>query len=160
MNDHDKKPTPTLSDATHDEALVLMAEQLAAWDLTMPPVEPIVSDCGLGTFFEIGVIEYWIANEVEAGYCGKFLFIFDGQTCPLHHHITKTETFFVVKGRMRMQCDGEVSEMGEGQTLRVNAGQQHTFTGMGPCLILEVSMPCHDTDNVFADDRIVFDSGN
>ena len=57
----------TLDNATHDEALVLFAEQLAVWDLTMPPVEPIVSDCGLGTFYEVGVIEYWIANEVDAG---------------------------------------------------------------------------------------------
>jgi len=146
--------------AVHDEALVLFAERLAVWDLTMPPVEPLVTDFGLGAFYETGLIEYWIANEVEAGYCGKFLFVFDGQTCPLHHHVTKTETFFVVKGRMRLECEGEAREMTEGETLLVTAGKQHTFTGVGPCLLLEVSMPCHDTDNVFADDRIVFDSGN
>ena len=47
-----------LDEALHDEALVSFAEQLAVWDLTMPPVEPIVSDCGLGEFYETGVIEY------------------------------------------------------------------------------------------------------
>ena len=57
---------------------------IAGWNLKMPPGSPLVMDFGLGRFGEIGEIEYWVANEEEAGYCGKFLFVDDGQTCPYH----------------------------------------------------------------------------
>ncbi len=60
----------------------------------MPPHEPLVSDFGLGDFYETGLIEYWVANEIQAGYCGKLLFVFGGQTCPMHWHKRKHETFF------------------------------------------------------------------
>jgi len=42
---------------------------------------------------------------MEAGYCGKYLFVFDGQTCPLQQHKRRHETFFVVQGRVRMTFD-------------------------------------------------------
>ncbi len=65
----------------------------------MPPGEPLVLDFGLGRFDEIGEIEFWVANEETHGYCGKFLFVADGQTCPYHRHDRKHETFFVLKGQ-------------------------------------------------------------
>ena len=58
--------------------------QIKEWGLALPEVEPLVLDFGLGRFEEIGETEFWIANEVGGGYCGKFMFLFKGQT--------KTET--------------------------------------------------------------------
>jgi mannose-6-phosphate isomerase-like protein (cupin superfamily) len=114
----------------------------------------LVLDFGLGDFAKTGLIEYWIANEVEAGYCAKYLFVFDGQTCPMHHHRGKMETFFVVKGTVRMSFDGREFEMSPGEVLPVPQGRPHSFTGAGPALLLEVSTPCLIDDNFFADPAI------
>jgi mannose-6-phosphate isomerase-like protein (cupin superfamily) len=138
------------------EALARFRKQLKAWKLAMPPAEPLIADFGLGDFAQTGMIECWVANEVSAGYCGKFLFVFDGQTCPLHRHRTKHETFFIVRGKVRMQFGGKRWVMREGDVLPVPAGKMHSFTGVGPALLLEVSMPCVVADNFFHDRRIPF----
>jgi len=133
-------------------------EVLRGWGLTMPAFDPLVLDFGLGRFHEIGEIEYWIANEETAGYCGKFLFVDDGQTCPYHHHAVKHETFFVLKGRLRMVVDGEERVLEQGDTLVMPPGKAHSFTGIGPALVLEVSMPSIRQDSFFAD-RAIGDDG-
>jgi len=137
-----------------EEALDAFHRQIRRWDLAMPRVEPLVLDFGLGDFERIGLIEYWIANEVEAGYCGKYLFVFDGQTCPNHYHREKHETFFIVKGRVRMNYDGSLTEMAPGDVLRVEQGKYHSFTGIGSALLLEVSKPCMVDDNYFENPEI------
>ena len=137
-----------------ERAVAAMQRQLATWGLTLPPVEPLVLDFGLGRFDEVGEIEAWIANEVEAGYCGKFLFVCNGQTCPMHYHRQKHETFYVVKGRVHMQYDGIERQMDEGAVLSVEPGRPHSFTGIGPALLLEVSKPCLIEDNYFTDPAI------
>ena len=115
----------------------------------MPPVEPLVLDFGLNDFARIGLVEYWIANELQPGYCGKYLFVADGQACPMHHHRKKHETFFIIKGRVGMVCDCVEREMDEGDVLAVEPGKVHGFTGIGPALLLELSMPCKIDDNYF-----------
>ena len=128
--------------------------QLKTWKLTMPPHEPLVSDFGLGDFYETGLIEYWVANELQAGYCGKLLFVFGGQTCPMHWHKKKHETFFIVRGKVTMHFNGSVREMKPGDCLPVPPGKAHSFTGKGPALLLEVSKPCLVKDNVFENSDI------
>jgi mannose-6-phosphate isomerase-like protein (cupin superfamily) len=135
-------------------ALARCREAISGWGLTMPPAEPLVLDFGLGRFGEIGEIEFWVANEEEAGYCGKFLFVDDGQTCPCHRHEVKHETFFVTKGRVRMVIAGEARILSEGERLVMPPGVPHSFTGIGPALLLEVSMPSRRGDNFFADGAI------
>ncbi|MCX7825575.1 MAG: hypothetical protein N2689_08445 [Verrucomicrobiae bacterium] len=120
----------------------------------MPAVEPLVLDFGLGEFDKTGPIEYWVANEEAAGYCGRFLLVFDGQTCPKHHHKAKLETFFVVKDQIEIEYDGHVRGMDPGDTLRIACGHLHQFTGCGAALLLEVSRPCVIDDNYFAEPRI------
>ena len=135
-------------------ALARCHEVIAGWGLTMPAVEPIVLDFGLGRFAQTGEIEFWVANEEQAGYCGKFLFVDDGQTCPYHRHARKHETFFVLKGRVRMVVDGAERVLQQGDTLVMPPGQAHSFTGIGPALLLEVSMPSIRRDSFFADPAI------
>jgi len=137
-----------------EKALAAFAEQLRAWGLAMPDVKPLALDFGLGDFHRIGLIEYWIANEVKAGYCGKFLFLFDRQTCPRHHHREKLETFFIVKGDVEMDYDSKIWRMKPGDVLLVECGKPHQFRGIGPALILEISKPCIVADNYFADPNI------
>ncbi len=127
---------------------------IRAWGLTMPAVEPLLLDFGLGRFDEIGEIEFWVANEEQAGYCGKFLFVQDGQTCPYHEHAQKHETFFVVKGNVRMVVNDQEKILKEGDILVMPPGDRHSFTGIGPALLLEASMPSTRQDNFFANKAI------
>jgi len=137
-----------------EKALAVLRRQMRQWGITMPPVEALVLDFGLGRFEEIGEIEHWIANETAEGYCGKFLFVQDGQTCPTHYHKNKHETFFVVKGAVRMSVDEIERTMSEGDVLVVEQCKPHGFTGMGPALLLEVSRPSVLGDNYFDNPEI------
>ena len=137
-----------------EAALAGLREQIAAWGLALPDVEAIPLHFGLGRFAEIGETEFWIANEEAAGYCGKFLFVFDGQTCPYHYHRAKHETFFIVKGSVTMRVGEEERGMDAGDLLVMPPGVGHSFTGRGPALILEVSMPSLRRDSFFRDPAI------
>lgn len=152
----EEQPFPyQLTGEARQRALQRCQEAIAAWGLAMPTTfDPLVLDFGLGRFAEVGETEFWVANEEQAGYCGKFLFVDDGQTCPYHRHDRKHETFFILKGRVRMVVDGEARLMNEGDTLVMAPGLKHAFTGLGPALILEVSMPSTRGDNFFADQGI------
>ena len=142
--------------AEREEALRAFQTQVGEWGVTLPHVEPLIWHFGLHDFRKVGLIEYWIANEMEAGYCAKYLFLFDGQTCPTHRHGTKVETFFVVKGTVSIECGGIVHELQPGDALRVDAGSFHSFTGVGPVLLLEVSMASTVDDNHFEDPRVPY----
>ncbi len=144
----------SLCGSAAEQALADFQRQIREWNIAMPHVTPLVLDFGLGDFERFGLIEYWIANEVGAGYCGKFLYVHDGQTCPLHHHREKMETFFILKGRVRMTFEETSREMNEGETLPVPQCKMHSFTGIGPALLLEISKPCRVDDNYFHDRRI------
>jgi D-lyxose ketol-isomerase len=154
MNELDKALDIALKGPEADRALADFRRQIAAWNVALPPVEPLVLDFGLGDFRRVGLIEYWIANEATAGYCGKYLFVFDGQTCPLHRHRVKHETFFVVKGRLAVEYDGQRLELVEGRVLPIEPWKYHSFTGIGPTLLLELSMPCQVDDNYFENAEI------
>lgn len=154
MDELDKGLAISLNRKAREAALRLFRGQITKWQIAMPLVEPLVLDFGLRNFAEIGLIEYWIANETKAGYCGKYLFVFDGQTCPMHRHKTKQETFFIVKGSVHMHYDDNERKMTEGRVLTVEPWKYHSFKGIGPALLLEISMPCAINDNYFKDTRI------
>jgi len=44
--------------------------------------------------------------------------------------------------------------MSAGDVLRVEVGKDHRFTGLGPCLLLEVSKPSIIADNYFENTNI------
>ncbi len=154
MDELDKGLSISVSPALRQTALAAFQEQIRAWNLTMPRVDPLVLDFGLGEFERVGLIEYWICNEIDAGYCGKYLFVFDAQTCPMHRHRKKIETFFIVKGSVSINCGGQTRTLVEGDSLLVEPWMPHAFTGLGPALVLEVSTPCLIDDNYFEDSRI------
>ena len=154
MKELDKALSIALKGKEAERALARFRRRVKAWKVALPPVAPLVLDFGLGEFEKVGLIEYWIANEMKAGYCGKYLFVFGGQTCPMHRHRKKHETFFIVKGRVAMTYDGKRRTMGEGDVLSVDRWKFHSFTGIGPALLLEVSMPCEVEDNYFEDPTI------
>ena len=137
-----------------DRAVRKVRDVVSSWGLQLPEVKPLVLDFGLGDFEKTGEVEFWIANENEAGYCGKFLFVFPGQTCPEHMHKEKLETFFIVKGKVTMHCGEEILTMTTGDVLKVETGTRHSFTGIEPTLLLEVSKPSIIADNYFTNEKI------
>ncbi len=160
MDELKKAEEISVSGKESDDALCEFKEQLLEWGLAMPEVTPIVLDFGLGDFRDVGLIEYWIANDAVSGYCGKYLFVFDGQTCPMHRHKGKHETFFIVKGTVTMEYDGQVFEMKPGDVLPVEQWKYHSFTGKGPALLLEISTPCEIDDNYFENANIPIGGGS
>ncbi len=128
---------------------------ISGWGLKMPKKVELAFDFGLGDFYRTGEVEFWMANEISEGYCGKFLFLFPGQTCPKHHHRKKHETFFILKGRVSMEANGKRFEMAEGDCWAMAQGVDHTFTAIeNPALIIEVSRPCEPGDSIFEDKKI------
>ncbi|MBE9512117.1 MAG: cupin domain-containing protein [Bacteroidetes bacterium] len=139
-----------------EEALVKFKEKIKKWDIALPDVEPLLLDFGLNDFYKTGLIEYWIANEVDAGYCSKYLFVFANQSCPVHRHKEKHETFYILKGKVEMIYDGKSFEMNPGDVLPVERWKYHGFTGKRPALLLEISQPCFIDDSYFENTKINF----
>lgn len=154
MDELEKGLSISIHGAERDRALAEFRKQVGKWGLALPPVEPLVLDFGLGEFRRTGLIEYWIANEAAAGYCGKYLFVFEGQTCPRHRHRTKHETFFLVEGRLAVEHGGKHLELARGDVLPIPPGRYHQFTGLEASLLLELSMPCEIDDNYFENPAI------
>ncbi len=155
MDELDKGLSISIAGPRAENALAEFRRQMEAWQIALPPAEPLVLDFGLGEFDRVGLIEYWIANEQQAGYCGKYLFVFDGQQCPAHSHRTKHETFFLLRGCLKVEMDGRSLTLRPGEVLPVPPGRVHSFEGQGNSLLLELSMPCEVSDNRFEDPRIM-----
>lgn len=144
----------SLQGSEREAVLRRIGQVVASWGLRLPATPPDPLDFGLGDFARFGETEFNIANNVEQGYCGKFMFLFTGQTCPLHHHRVKHETFFVVKGRIEMDLDGRVTVLGQGDTCVVVQHARHRFTALEDSLVLESSRPDLVDDSIFDDPRI------
>jgi len=153
MDELEKVLAASLSGQAKGQAVKEFTKCLAGWHITMPPAEAVVQDFGLGDFRKHGLIECWVANETAAGYCGKFLFVFDAQTCPAHHRM-KHETFYVMHGKIRMTLESADRVMKPGDVQAILPGAPHSFLGIGPALLLEVSQPCLLDDNYLANTRI------
>lgn len=144
-----------LTGEARERALAEAARIIEGWGLTMPSCQPLPLHFGLHDFERIGEIEYWIVNDTENRYCGKFLFLFEDQRCPLHRHQMKDETFYIVRGTVEMEVDGEILLLKPGDVFKMAPGMNHTFAAKGgPALVLEVSLPSVPGDNFFADTRI------
>jgi len=154
VDELDKGLAIALRGAEAEQALARFRTRMASWGIAMPDAAPLVLDFGLADFRNVGLIECWIANELAAGYCGKYMFVFAGQTCPRHHHAKKHETFHVVKGQVRMTFGESVVAADEGDTFPVPPGKRHSFTGISDALLLELSTPCLIDDNYFANPDI------
>jgi mannose-6-phosphate isomerase-like protein (cupin superfamily) len=137
-----------------EEALIRIRTVLDGWGLKLPG-EPMPLHFGLYDFENIGETEFWIVNDTTNNYCGKFLFMFAGQRCPLHYHRIKDETFFIVRGEVEMEVDNAVFILQPSDVYKMTPGANHTFRAVnGPSLVLEVSLPSIQGDNFFADTRI------
>lgn len=88
--------------------------------------------------------ERWIVNR---DYCGKLLLLKKGYRCSMHHHKNKDETFFVTKGKVFLELDGEKMILNPGDAQLVMPNQKHRFTGLEDSEIVEFSTHHEDSDS-------------
>jgi quercetin dioxygenase-like cupin family protein len=135
-------------------ALEICRKSFNEWGLSIPNVPSCLFHFGLHDFYSIGEVEYDINNNIEEGYCGKFIFIMKGQTCPMHFHRIKHETFYLVKGEIEMETEDKTVVMKQGDIKVMPQNAKHRFTGLQHSLILECSKPDIMSDSIFDDPRI------
>lgn len=137
------------------EQILQRLKKLAeSWGLTIPDVTPYPLHFGYNDFYRVGETEFDVNNNIEEGYCGKFIFVLKGQTCPMHYHRVKHETFYLVKGRVEMESSNETVVMRQGDIKIMPQNTKHRFTGLEDSLILECSKPDLAEDSIFDDKRI------
>jgi len=124
-----------------------------SWGLKLPDVPASPLHFGLHDFYRVGETELDINNNVEQGYCGKFIFMFKGQVCPWHHHRIKHETFFLVKGKVEFKTPEKTFILEQGDRNIVPQFLKHEFTALEDSLILESSKPDLVDDSIFDDAR-------
>lgn len=88
--------------------------------------------------------EHWIVN---VDYCGKLLQLKKMHRCSMHHHKKKTETFYLIKGKVLLKISDKTYMMLPGDTITVYAGQAHRFTGIENSDMIEFSSHHDDEDS-------------
>lgn len=99
--------------------------------------------------------EVILTNRDE--YCSKIMLLKEGYQCSLHRHTRKTETFFILQGKIGVESciptdNYQVElldiELGPGDPFHVWPGMWHRFWQIGsePAVMLEVSSHHSDDD--------------
>jgi quercetin dioxygenase-like cupin family protein len=88
--------------------------------------------------------ERWIVNR---DYCGKLLILKKGFRCSMHHHKNKDETFYINKGKVLLELEGNKIIMKLGQAQLIKPNQKHRFTGLEDSEIIEFSTHHEDSDS-------------
>ena len=120
-----------------------------------PALAVEVADFGLGRYAQEGLGLVVRVNTLE--YCSKWLTLRPGQHCPRHYHQLKKETFFVLRGVVQLEADGEVVCLTPGQQFTLAPGVWHAFSSEGGAVIEEVSTHDENSDSYFDDPAIVRD---
>jgi len=88
--------------------------------------------------------ELWIVNK---DYCGKLLNIKKGHQCSLHFHINKNETFYLLKGKIKIEYNKKKKIMNPGDVQHIKPWMNHRFTGLKDSIIIEFSTHHKNSDS-------------
>jgi mannose-6-phosphate isomerase len=93
----------------------------------------------------------WAQSE---RYCGKLLFVREGEQLSLQFHSRKDETIYVYQGRIEIEIgEGAEPEVVEaGAAFRIRPGTVHRWRALEDSIVLEASTPELD-DVVRLEDR-------
>jgi len=74
-----------------------------------------------------------------------------GARPPRHVHRRQTESFTVRSGRLALEANGRVRELGPGESLSIPPGVSHTFwnVGDGPCVHEVMLEPAENMERFF-----------
>ena len=79
--------------------------------------------------------ELWVANDALHNYCGKILHIKEGGSTSMHYHEKKHETFYVLKGTLKVEYidtdDGKEKTvlLEEGESMKIPKLTPHNLSG-------------------------------
>ena len=94
--------------------------------------------------------EVHIHNDRD--YCGKLLHLNEGGQCSLHFHVNKTETFYILEGRVELELFHDLNTekilLEEGESIDIPRFLAHSFRGIKKSVILEISTFDEETDSV------------
>jgi len=98
--------------------------------------------------------ELWLANNKDEDYCGKILYIREGYSSSMHFHAKKHETFYVLKGLLRVDvidtadAKTETHTVVQGETFEISRNVPHKLIAMhGPVEFIEISTFHEDSDS-------------
>ncbi|MBI5804233.1 cupin domain-containing protein [Candidatus Pacearchaeota archaeon] len=92
--------------------------------------------------------EEWIVNNER--YCGKILNLKKGFQSSLHHHKNKHETFYILKGKVLIEVEGNEKIMNAGDVQLLEPNTKHRFTPLVDSKIIEFSTH-HDDKDTYRD---------
>jgi len=76
---------------------------------------------------------------VEDVYAGKILEVRKGKRLSLQYHKRKTETMYLLEGRIRLTVDDETRVVGAGKSVTLKPGVKHRVEALEGTRIIEVS---------------------
>ena len=94
--------------------------------------------------------EVWYANEDQ--YAGKILEVKEGHSLSLQKHEFKTETMYLLSGKIWFHLNGLEFEFIPGACLTIRPGDVHRLHALEDSVVLEVSTP-HLSDVVRLEDN-------
>ena len=95
--------------------------------------------------------EHWISNNEL--YCGKLLEFNEGSSFSMHYHLNKTETFYVLKGSLKLEffnletADRKALQIKSGDVIDIPSGTPHKLTALENSVIIEISTHHEDSDS-------------
>jgi mannose-6-phosphate isomerase-like protein (cupin superfamily) len=114
-------------------------------------IDPAAGDSGLDAFASaVRRVEkpwgYELIYAATEQYCGKLLFVREGEALSLQFHQRKDETIYVYEGSVEVEIGwpgGEraVAAVGSGHAFRITPGTLHRIRALADTLLLEASTP-------------------
>ncbi len=136
-----------------DQARAESLARLIDAGITLGPGEEIeITDFGKGAYATLGLGLVIRLNEPE--YASKWLTVAPGQVCPNHYHEIIKESFFIIKGEVKMVLNGDEQLMKPGDKCTFGPGTWHWFTSEKGAVIEEITTRQVATDNYFEDKAI------
>ena len=85
-----------------------------------------------------------VNNEL---YCSKIMTLKKDCCCSVHYHKIKTEDFYILEGKIKLELLGNTIIMKKGDTIHIEPLGVHRFTGIVDSKILEISTHHEDSDS-------------
>lgn len=107
--------------------------------------------------------ELWICNSEK--YCGKKLFVKQGQWLSFHHHELKDEVLFVESGRINLAYGSSEQDflhldMRAGEAFHVEPNLKHQIYAIEDTVIFEFSTQHFDSDSHRTTTELICDPDN
>ena len=111
---------------------------------------------GLENFHSYGMC---IITMINLEYCKKLLIVLPKQTNPLHYHMVKKETFYVLQGQAEIVVEGTTHCLKKGQMVTIEPNEWHKISSEQGAVIEELSTN-HQPGDSYYEDQTINDNKN